>query len=646
VIRLVPVAVAVISLLPFLPALDGEFLNWDDNHNFLRNEHFRGLGWAQLRWMFTTTLMGHYVPLTWLTLGLNHVLGGMSPRGYHLGNLLLHSANAALLWVVARRLLALGLREVPARALTLGAAFAALVFGVHPLRAESVAWITERRDVLCGLFFLVAVWGYLRAVEGRARTRGGWLAVSLAAFAAALLSKAMAMTLPVVLALLDVYPLRRVGAVHWRRIVREKIPFLALAGAGAVVALVAVHRGTVVTGYGEHGLAARLAMTAYSFVFYPWKLLWPVGLSPLYELPAKVSLLDGRFLAALVAVVAVTAGLIALRTRVPGALAAWVYSLVVLAPVSGIVHAGFQLAHDRYSYLSGLGFAVLGGGALAWVLREAERGRLRRGAAVSVLAVASVAVAGWGLATWEQSRIWRDSETLWLAAIDADPSCMICHTNLGQALLAKNEVQAAEASFRRAVALRPDRGGPRANLGMILARQERYEEAEAELRKAAELSNILVEARFNLGTLYVRQGRYDEAVRVLREAFGIKPDHPDLRRNLGLALRSRGGALAQQGQVAEAVALFREAAQLLVDDAEAFRYLGQALVEQGRPAEAVASLQRAVTLDPRSAPARYWLAQAYLLTGNSEQAGAEIAALEGLDPAMASRLPGRDRQRR
>jgi Flp pilus assembly protein TadD len=638
VIRLVPIAVAVISLLPFLPALDGEFLNWDDNHNFLRNEHFRGLGWAQLRWMLTTTLMGHYIPLTWLTLGLNHVVGGMSPRGYHLGNLLLHSANVALFWVVARRLLALGLREVPAGALTLGAGFAALVFGVHPLRAESVAWITERRDVLCGLFFLLAVWGYLRAVEGRARAHAGWLAVSLAAFAAALLSKAMAMTLPAVLALLDVYPLRRVGTAHWRRIVWEKVPYLALAAAGAAVALVAVNRGTVVTGYGEHGLAARIAMTAHSFVFYPWKLLWPVGLSPLYELPAKVSLLDGRFLAALVALVAVTAGLIALRTRVPAALAAWVYSLVVLAPVSGIVHAGFQLAHDRYSYLSGLGFAVLGGAALAWVLREAERGRLRRWAAVSALAAVSMAVAGWGLATWEQSKIWRDSETLWLAAIDADPSCMICHNNLGNALLAQNELHAAEAAFRRAVALRPDRGGPRANLGMILARQDRYEEAEAELRRAAELSNILVDARFNLGTLYARQGRYDEAVRVLREAFGIKPDHPDLRRNLGLAIRSRGGALAAQGQLGEAVTLFREAAALLVDDAEAFRHLGQALVEQGKPDEAVAPLRHATTLDPGSAPARYWLVQAYLLTGDGERARAEITALEEIDPAMASGL--------
>src|SRR5712692_9506052 len=202
--RLAPLAIFVIVFLSFLPALDGQFLEWDDRKNLVRNAGYRGLGWAQLKGMFTTTVLGHYIPLTWLSFGINYALGGLNPWGYHLLNLLLHSANAALFYVVARRLLAAGIEGAspPTWRLTAGAAFAALVFGVHPLRAESVAWVTERRDVLCGFFYLLAALAYLRGVDGGQRLAARWQAVSLAAFGAALLSKAIAMTLPLTLLLL------------------------------------------------------------------------------------------------------------------------------------------------------------------------------------------------------------------------------------------------------------------------------------------------------------------------------------------------------------------------------------------------------------------------------------------------------------
>ena len=213
---LLPLAVCLLSFLAFLPALQAGFVNWDDTANLLNNPHFRGLGWPQLRWMLTSTLMGHYIPLTWLSLGVNYALGGMVPWGYHLGNLLLHAASAGVFYVVARRLLAAGFaaRDL---SIALGAALAALAFGVHPLRAESVAWVTERRDVLCGLFYLLAVLAYLRGVEGGGAIRSGWRAASLLAFGAALLSKAMAMTLPATLLLLDLYPLRRQDR-GWKRL--------------------------------------------------------------------------------------------------------------------------------------------------------------------------------------------------------------------------------------------------------------------------------------------------------------------------------------------------------------------------------------------------------------------------------------------
>jgi len=211
---LIAVVIAQLVVVAFSPALRAGFVLWDDDAYFLHNPYYRGLGPAQLRWMFTV-MSGHYMPLTWLTHGLDYVLWGMRPAGYHAVNVGLHALAAVIAYFVARRVLAAAVGPVQAGALRAGAAVAALIFAVHPLRVESVAWITERRDVLCGVFFLLAVLCYLRALDSGARRRWYWLAVALAALALA--SKAMAVTLPAVLLLLDIYPLGRLGPGRWLR---------------------------------------------------------------------------------------------------------------------------------------------------------------------------------------------------------------------------------------------------------------------------------------------------------------------------------------------------------------------------------------------------------------------------------------------
>src|SRR5437870_1038242 len=213
---LVPVLIALVTFTAFLPTLHNQFVNWDDSKNFLDNPHYRGLAWTHLRWMWTTHL-GHYIPLTWMTLGVDYLLWGLNPFGYHLTSLLLHAANAVVFFFVVHRILTLALPSPSERghALAAAAGFAALVFAIHPLRVESVAWVTERRDVLSGLFYLSAILMYLRACERGARGRG-WYWLSVAVFVGALLSKSMVVNLPIVLLILDVYPLRRLGGfVGW-----------------------------------------------------------------------------------------------------------------------------------------------------------------------------------------------------------------------------------------------------------------------------------------------------------------------------------------------------------------------------------------------------------------------------------------------
>lgn len=646
--RALPLLIAILAFGAFLPALKAGFVDWDDDHNFLLNPNYRGLGPAQLRWMFTASWMGHYIPLTWVTVGINYVLGGMNPWGYHLGNLAIHAVNAVLLFFVARRLLAAAAisscplwsdagESTSDASIAWGATVAALLWALHPLRVESVAWVTERRDVLCGSFYFLAVLAYLRGTTCERTLSGGWLAASLVAFAAALGAKAMAMTLPVTLLVLDVYPLRRLR-LGWRTLVGEKVGHIALAVVGAAVASWAVTRGAGVTSYQVYGLEARLAMTGYSFWFYPWKMVWPERLSPLYELPARVHLLDARFLWPTVGVALVAAALLLVRRRFPGGLAAWMHSVIVLAPVAGIVHAGHQLAHDRYSYLSSPGFAMLAGAAVTWLIGQRARGRVSRWVFTTAAIAVALALAGLGVGSLTQSRIWHDSESLWRAAVAADPTCALCRHKLGNVLLAAHQYGEAEVELTRAISLRPERGGPYNSLGVLWTEQGRYKEAEVEFREAMRLSPHHGDVSANLGALYARQRRYAEAIVLLRRAIVLSPELDYARTNLAHVLNSAGVNLAREGKSAEAGALFGEATTLMPEEPTFWRNLGEARVEDGKASEALAPLERAVALRPQGPAERFWLARAYLLADKPAEAQAQILVLRELDSLAAAGL--------
>src|SRR5436853_1079685 len=411
---LVSMLIAVVTFAAFLPALRNQFVHWADAVTFLDDPHDRGLGWSQLGWLWTTFHAGHWIPLTWMTLGLDYLLWGMNPFGYHLTSLVLHVANAIVFYFVAFRILGLALPDPGDRGqagLALAAGFAALLFALHPLRVESVAWATERRDVLSGLFYLLTILVYLRACERAERARGWyWGAVGL--FACAPLSKSMTVSLPVVLLILDVYPLRRLGGpIGWwseraRRVYLEKIPFVLLAGGASAIALLTLfllHNRAVLD---QLSVPGRLAISAHSLSFYLWKMVLPLNLSPLYEL--RVNAWAPSFLLGYGVVLASTALALALRRQVPGLAVPWLAHVIILLPVLGIFQNGPQVAADRYTYLAGLGWAVLAGAALISGWRR--RTLLVAGLVVCVLLAM-------GLLTWNQIRAWHDPETLWSHAL-------------------------------------------------------------------------------------------------------------------------------------------------------------------------------------------------------------------------------------
>ena len=438
---------------------------------------------------------------------------------------------------------------------------------MHPLRVESVAWITERRDVLSGLFYLLAILAYLRYCEARMAGRRNWARPYWAAVALcglALLSKAIAVSLPAILLLLDIYPLRRlgVGPGGWtgpaaRQVWIEKLPFAALAATAAGIALWAQIAGGNPVPLAVLPWSGRLAIVVHAMAFYLEKTLVPARLSVLYELKLPLELAPWRVALSALIVGAVTAFAAACRRRLPGVLPAWVAYIVILFPVSGIAQSGYQAAADRYTYLACLGWALLAGAAVV---------ALGRVSVPAVLILVGV-LAG---VTWTQVSVWHDNETLWRQAVRVDPASGIARANLGAALNARGRPVEALAELREALRLRPRYPDAHLNLGLVLAQGGDPAGAVPHFREAIRLWPLFADAHNSLGAALAIQGLRAEALTHFRDAVRINPDLAEARNNLGLAL-------AEEGRLAEAAEQFRQAAALDAAWQDPRRNLEQAL---------------------------------------------------------------------
>lgn len=517
----VAAAVTAITAFVFIPSVFNGWVGFDDNVFILKNEHLASLSAKNIAWMFTSFYGGHYHPLTWLSLALNRAASS-GPFGFHLVDLALHAGSAALFFFIARRLL---------KGSDLGAAAAALFFSIHPLRVESVAWAMERRDVLSGFFYLAAVLLHLKGLD---EPGSRWRPLSWAAFALSLLSKSIGITLPLALILLDFYPLKR----GWR--LGEKLPFFVLAGAAAGAAFGAEVENGAAQGLGLYPLSQRLATAAYGLAFYPRKTLFPVGLVPLYEIPRPFEALAPRFVLSVIFLAVLTTVLIARRKRWPAAARASLFYLITIGPVLGLVRFGPQLAADRYSYLSCLGWALLFGAAV-------ERFDLKAFGAAALILL--------GTLTFRQTARWHDAVTLWSYALDVDPRVAMGQEHLGYALAGQGRLKDAQGRYEQAIALRPDYWLAFNNLGNALAGMGRLDEAQDKYREAIRLKPDYWEARSNLGLALGRQNRFEEAQAQFEEALREAPEQAGLHNNLGLVFYSQKKPARAEEEFRRALAL-------------------------------------------------------------------------------------------
>ena len=577
----VVLALIAVNLLVYAAVRHYEFAGvWDDLPYVTQNPNVaKGLTWEGTRWAFTTGYAANWHPITWLSHMLDVQLFGMNAGAHHVTNLVLHIANTVLLfgWLLS----------------TTGAlgrsAFVAALFAVHPLHVESVAWVAERKDVLSTLFWMLTVWAYVAYV--RRPRLGRYVAVALL-FGLGLMAKPMLVTLPFVLLLLDYWPLGRVALGDWpawRRLVREKIPLLALAAASSVVTFLVQRHGGSVNSLDVLPVYLRLENVAVAYVGYIGKMLWPADLTTLY--PFVRSLPEWQVAGSTIILAGISAITVKLAPRWPYVAVGWLWYLGMLVPVIGLVQVGGQSMADRYTYVPLIGLFIIVGWGFTDLLVGWQYRRIGLPAAAALIVGACV------VAARAQVGYWANAFVMWSHALEVTSNNYRANANLGNIFAERGDSARAIIHYSEALRINPKFLDMRNNLANALARQGKVNEAMEQYRQALRIVPEYASAHNGLGALLADQGRVAEAIDHYRKALQTDPNFAQARNNLA-------AALAGEGKVDEAIQQLREAVRIEPNSTEFHYNLGLLLKTKGDTAEAARHFQTALTLNPKYLDAR------------------------------------------
>jgi tetratricopeptide (TPR) repeat protein len=600
-------ALLVTTVLVYAPVREYAFVNYDDPSYVAANPHVpNGLTADGLRWALTSFEDGNWFPMTWMSHMLDVEFFGLDSGAHHVTNVVLHVGSTLLLFGL---LLTMTGARWPS-------ALVAFIFAVHPQHVEPVAWIAGRKDVLNGIFWMVTIWAYVWYAR-----RATWAryAVVIVTFALGLMTKATIVTLPVVLLLLDVWPLTRLvrsggepspvstgrAPRTMRQLVLEKLPLLALAGGTALVAYTSRTSAGAVSSLDVIPLATRIANALVSYVGYLGDMIWPAGLAVFYPHPLSVPL--WQFGPALVVLAIVSGAVYRMRHARPYLIVGWLWYVLTLLPVSGLVQLGPQARADRFMYIPSIGIAVM----MAWGLAElwTRRDTWRR----AVVGVTVAACAVLMLLTSRQVQTWRDSTTLFQHAVEVTAGNYVAHNNLGLAMRERGQVDDAISHYESAIAINPRHASAHNNLGEVLLALGRPGEAVPRLEQARRLQPERRDVQINLGNAYSSLGRIDEAVAQYRDVVRRWPEVPQGHSGLGIAL-------AGQGRYDEAATALADAVRLAPDYADGHFNLGLVLTSLGRVEEAASEFAEVVRLQPTQPDAHFNLANALAAAGRYDEA--------------------------
>ena len=507
---------ALVTFLVYIPALGAGFVNWDDPKYVYENPYITELDAFFFKFAFTSFYFANWHPLTLISYAVDYALWGDRPFGYHLTNNLLHSVNTGLVALLAFRLTSLSSAKHGSRTVPIAAALiSAALFGLHPIHVESAAWISERKDLLCALFLFLAALSYLRyAPSGKIR----WYGASLFFFALSLMSKPMAITFPFILLILDFYPLERIR-VALGRILIEKLPFLALSAASAILTMLAQKGEGALTALGPILFLMRAAVALRGLAFYIFKTVFPAGLAPFYPLH-KDALFDSYLLASVAVAAAIAIVSIAALKRTKAIAAAWLYYVITLLPVLGLLQAGGQAAADRYSYLPLVGPFMLAGAGASMLL---ERIRERRAVFYPAVAAIFFIIVALSALTVRQMGFWKDSIALWNRQIALYPDGVSNTYNLRGLAYSKAGMHLeAIADFNRVLAINPENFFAYNNRGNAFKALGDFGQAIHDFQKAAAINPGLPDSYVNLSKVYYLTGETELAFEARKKADALK----------------------------------------------------------------------------------------------------------------------------
>jgi protein O-mannosyl-transferase len=567
-----------------------DFVNFDDQYYVFENSRVRsGLSWSNLSWAFTTLTLANWHPLTWLSHMLDVQLFGLNPYGHHLMNICFHTVNSLLLFLLLWRSTGSWYRSI----------FVAALFGLHPLHVESVAWVSERKDLLSTLFMLIVMLLYSSHAQ-RPRLRTYLLALS--AFAIGLMAKPMIMTLPFVLLLWDVWPLHRLARSRFNGksflacaprsfmyLLGEKLPFFALSFLSLIITFYAQHHGGAVSSFTSVPPAFRIVNALVSYLKYIINTFWPQDLAVIYPLPQNLPLLPA--LGAGIVLLGITFCALFAARRAPYLITGWLWYLGTLVPVIGLIQVGGQSMADRYTYIPLIGLFVMA----AWgVYSLAERFCLPLKA---VQGAALLSLALFSLSSWKQIAYWQNGITLFQHAAMVVPGNHAAYRLLGNALAYRESLDAAARSYAAALRIRPDDEETYMDWGLNLARIKRFDEAAERMAVAVRLRPDWAPYRHDMGLVLVEMGRYDEAVAQYREAIRLSPGNLEAQYDLAMAL-------AMKGDLEEAVTWLQRVLAATPDNAEAHYNLAIAMIKMGIRSEGTRHFSEALRIRPDMEEAR------------------------------------------
>ena len=613
-------SVAFVTFLVYLPALRNEFVYWDDNLYIFENPFIRSLDAAFFRRVFLGFPASNWHPLTWISHALDYAAWGLNPLGHHLTSIILHAVNTGLVVVLAMQLFET-VRERSAqntpssflnnRTILIAAGVTGLLFGIHPVHVESVAWVSERKDLLCALFFLLSILSYVKYAKDQGsgsrwqRSEGGnakagltkifthkQYLLSLGFFVLALMSKPMAVSLPVVLLILDWYPFKRIVSLQtFRASLVEKLPFFSLSLASSIIAIIAQKAGGALSSIDKVPMSIRVPVAAEALVAYLGKMLVPIHLTPFYPYPGDVSLFSFEYFLAFGLVIGITATGLVLVKKQKFWLSAWGYYVLTLLPVLGIIQVGGQSMADRYTYLPRIGPFLIAGLCVAWMEEKvnAVESTALIMKAFSVV-VALLLVIALSYISIEQIAVWRNSIGLWTHVIEKEPERVpIAYNNRGLVYYKAGQFDRAVADFQKAVTLQSSYIDAYSNLGMALFKIGRFDEAIETFDAALALDPANYKAYNNRALVLGAMGKFDKAVEDYNRVIALKPTSPQAYYNLG-ALH------AQNGFFDQAIKYFTQSITVDPEYADAYNNRGNLYWKLGRNDLALADFQKACNL--------------------------------------------------